>query len=70
MEETKKKEIKGLSSQDTLLLLSGQLSVSEEIAKILAYNFNTSTQMWLNLQNEYDKKMEMINEAKLKDGIK
>lgn len=44
-------------SPDTLCdLILGKINITEEIAKTLSREYETTEEFWLNLQSEYDKK--------------
>lgn len=54
----------GTSPKTLSLLINGQISVSNDLAKKLSQALGTSTQLWLNLQASYDEKMIEIEKAK------
>lgn len=48
----------GYSEKYTKKITRGEIKINKTISKKLAKIFNTSSDFWLNLQNNYDKELE------------
>ena len=53
-----------IESEEVSLLVDGRIDMSEKLANSLSEAIGTGPEIWLNLQNSFDRKIIEINNAK------